>query len=266
MERIYHKKSSKGIGFLSIILLFIGLNQLSAQTETKINEIKCYNLGDGRYYCHYIKGEKPLQGKMRIIDGYSTQYIDAVFNKGIPHGSWKTYRYNKLISEYIYQEGVFHGENKEFYPDGTVKSVSPYVNGKPEGKFITYGSDGKVESEAHYKNGLQDGTEIRYADDGSVRFEATYSQGKEIGLKRQRYSEYELTAHYKDGKYHGAYSEIYTNGNVKISGSYIDGKKDGTWETGKKDGVKVRTEVYADDDKIKETIYYTDGRCRLSAS
>jgi antitoxin component YwqK of YwqJK toxin-antitoxin module len=105
----------------SIIILFAGLNRLAARTETRISEITCYNLGDGRYYCHYDKDEKPLQGKMRIIDGRTSRYTDAEFNKGIPNGSWKTYvRYN-LVPEYIYKAGVFHGENKEFYEDGTLQ-------------------------------------------------------------------------------------------------------------------------------------------------
>ena len=259
MAQNYYSKDRKRIGILLIIILFIGLNQLSAQTETKISEIECYNLGDGRYYCHYTKNKKPLQGKMRIIDGYTSQYTDAVFDKGIPHGSWKTYRYNTLIREYMYKEGVFHGENKEFYSDGSVKWVSPFVNGKTEGKFIEYGSNGKVESEIYFKNGLKDGTEITYDTDGNLRSEATYSEGKETGRKWQRYSDYELTAHYREGKYHGEYSAIYTNGNVKEKGSYIDGKKDGTWEIGRKDGTKVRSEVYADNDKIQETIYFTSG-------
>jgi antitoxin component YwqK of YwqJK toxin-antitoxin module len=38
----------------------------------------------------------------------------------------------------------------------------------------------------------------------------------------------------------------------------VNGKKNGTWEYGKKDGKKIRTEEYANDDKVKETIYYND--------
>jgi antitoxin component YwqK of YwqJK toxin-antitoxin module len=268
---------------LIIISMFIGLSQLSAQSETKISEIECYNLGDGRYYCRYVKGEKPLQGKMRIIDGYTSQYTDAVFDKGIPNGSWKTYLRNNLAIERVYKNGLLHGESKEFYNDGTAKSispfangllhgvskefnadgspksVSPFVNGKAEGKFVTYNWKGLVESELHFKNGLQDGTAISYDTDSNVRSEAAYSQGKESGRKWQRYSNYEMTAHYKDGIYDGEYSEIFTNGNVRVKGFYIDGKKDGTWETGRQDGRITLTEVFANNEKIKETTYFTDG-------
>ena len=251
--------------FLFIILISgLGLNHLSAQERVRINEVDCYNLGDGRYYCQDKESKKPLEGSTRIIDGYTSEYMEAVFKDGIPNGSWKHYKYNVLVEEYTYKDGILDGDYIEYYADGSKKSVRHFDNGKPEGKFIQYTFDGKIESEINFKNGLQDGPEIRYNSDGSVRSSVTYSGGKESGTKKQLISsntgDYELTAHYnKDGKLDGDYSEIFTNGNVKVTGHYVNGKKDGTWELGKKDGSKIRTEVYASDDKIKETIYFTDG-------
>ncbi|MDR0748387.1 MAG: hypothetical protein LBF62_02305 [Tannerellaceae bacterium] len=123
--------------------LLPGFSPLLAQSEIQLKDIECYNLGDGRYYCRYADSEsdKPVQGAARIIDGYTTQYINATFNDGIPHGSWKTYRQNKLAEEYNYNKGLLNGEGKEYYPDGSVKSVRNYVNGKPHGKFTDYGGE-----------------------------------------------------------------------------------------------------------------------------
>jgi len=246
---------------LIIAFLCVGFSQLSAQI--KINEVNCYNLGDGRYYCQDKESKEPLEGSVRMIDGYNSQYIEAVFNKGIPNGSWKLFKNNVLIEEYTYKDGILDGDYKEYYMDGSKKSERHFVNGKAEGKFIKYYSNGKVESEVNYKNGEQDGAEVFYDSEGNVRSSATYSTGKETGSKKQLITsntgDYELSANYRGGKYDGAYSEIFTNGNTKVKGNYINGKKDGTWEFGKKDGSKIRTEVYANDDKIKETIYYNDG-------
>jgi|GEM_PF-157709 len=248
---------------ITVLILSAGLSSLFAQNEVKITEVKCYNLGDGRYYCEEIKTKKPLEGKMRMIDGYTSQYTEAVFKKGIPDGSWKLFKYNVLAEELTYKEGVLHGDHIAYYPDGDKKSVQKFVNGKAEGKFLEYGPNGEVESEVNYKNGLQHGAEIHYDREGNVRSSVTFVNGKETGVKKASVSsntgDYQLTAHYKEGTYHGDYSEIFTNGNVKVTGQYKDGKKEGTWEFGKRDGAKIRTEVYANDDKIKETIYYTDG-------
>ena len=245
----------------SIMILSLGLNQLSAQI--KLSEVDCYNLGDGRYYCQEKKSKKPLEGSLRIIDGVTTQYIEAVFNKGIPNGSWKYFKNNVLTEDYTYKEGVLHGAFTEYYANGKKKAERHFLNGKAHGKFVDYASNGKIEREVNYKNGEQDGAEVLYDSEGNVRSTAVYSEGKETGLKKQQIKsstgDYELTANYKDGKFDGDYSEIFTNGNVKVKGHYTNGKKDGAWEFGKKDGNKIRTEEYANDDKIKETIYYNDG-------
>jgi antitoxin component YwqK of YwqJK toxin-antitoxin module len=242
-----------------LILILTAVQSTTAQNEINLREIKCYNLGDGRYFCHYKETKKPLQGSSRIIDGYTTQYTEAVFKDGIPNGSWKVYKYNKLAEEFTYDNGILNGQNKEYYEDGSVKVSRNFVKGKPDGKFLRYSSNGKIESEINYKNGLQDGPEIRYDSESNIRSQSNYAAGKTTGKEIKNYEDYVQTANYnKEGKYDGEYSEIYTNGNIKQKGKYINGKKDGTWEYGKKNGQKTRTDVYANDEKIKETLYYTD--------
>jgi len=236
---------------------------MTAQNEVNLRDIECYNLGDGRYFCRDKETKKPLQGSSRIIDGYTTQYTEAVFKDGISNGSWKTYKYNKLAEESVYDNGVLNGPYKEYYPDGSIKISRNYVQGKPDGKFIQYGSNGKIESEVNYKNGLQDGTEIHYDSEGNIRSQSNYASGKASGKEVKNISsntgDYVQTASYnKEGKQDGEYSEIFTNGKIKEKGQYVNGKKDGIWEYGKKDGQKIRTDVYANDEKIKETIYYND--------
>jgi len=246
-----------------LIIILTVVQSAPAQSEVKLNEIECYNLGDGRYYCRDKETKKPLQGSSRIIDGYTTQYTEAVFKDGIPNGSWKNYKNNKLAEEYTYDNGILNGSYKEYYPDGSVKASRNFVQGKPEGKFLQYGSNGKIESEVNYKNGEQDGPEIRYDIEGNIRSQSNYAAGKASGKEVKNISsntgDYIQTATYnKEGKYDGEYSEIFTNGKVKVKGQYMNGKKNGVWEYGKKDGQKLRTEEYANDEKIKETIYYTD--------
>jgi len=250
--------------FLTILILNIGLQPFFAQDGFRISDVECYNLGDGRYYCQEKKSKKPLEGSVRMIDGYTSQYTEAIFKKGIPDGSWKHFKNNVLVEEYGYKDGIKHGDRNEYYSEGSKKSTGRFMNGKAEGKFVNYSSNGKIENEMNFKDGLQDGAEIRYDSDGNVRFSATYVAGKETGVKKQVFSDYELTANYKEGLYDGAYSEIFTNGNIKITGHYINGKKDGTWEYGKRDGGKSRTEVYASDDKIKETLYFTNGNVEVT--
>lgn len=248
-------------GFL--LLFVLGANCAFAQNEVKLRNIECVNLGDGRLFCKDRETENPLQGKSRIIDGYTTQYIETEFKNGIPNGSWKVYKYNALTEEYNYSDGLLNGTYKEYYSDGSVKESRNYIKGKPDGKFISYDQHGKVSAEKSYKNGLEDGPDIKYDAEGKIRSETRYINGKAQGKSTQQISsnggDYTITCNYSDGVYDGEYAEIFTNGTIKTKGKYIKGKKDGTWEYNKKDGQKIRTDGYSNDDKIKETIYYTDG-------
>jgi hypothetical protein len=65
-----------------LILILTAVQSTTAQNEVKLRDIECYNLGDGRYFCHYRETKKPLQGSSRIIDGYTTKYTEAVFKDG----------------------------------------------------------------------------------------------------------------------------------------------------------------------------------------
>jgi antitoxin component YwqK of YwqJK toxin-antitoxin module len=240
------------------------LSPLYAQSEIKLQDIECYNLGDGRYFCRYKESEKPVQGTARIIDGYTTQYIDAVFKDGIPNGSWKTYRDNKLAEEYNYNAGILEGAGKEYYADGSVKALRNYAGGKLHGKCIDYDARGNVTREINFSNGEQHGLEIVYESDGTVRSQTNYSNGKATGGQVRNFKDYVLTANYDDqGQLDGEYSEIFHNGNVKSKGKYLHGKKEGLWETGRKDGKKMATEEFKAGDKVKETSYYTDNTVEI---
>ena len=260
---------NKKVFLFTTLLLSVLCNLLSAQDEVKISRIDCYNLGDGRYYCHDTESKKPLQGSVRIIDGYTSQYTEAVFKDGIPNGTWKLFKNNALIQERTYKSGIIDGAYKEYYADGSVKATRNYVDGKVEGKFVQYYADGKIESEINFKNGMQEGDEISYDRDGKIRSTVSFEVGKENGMKKELFKnsssgDYEMIAYYKDGKKDGYYAETFMNGNLKEQGQYIDGKKDGTWEFGKRDGKRTRTEVYLNDEKIKETVYFTDGTVEVT--
>ncbi len=245
---------------LLYLLLLIPAINIVAQNEIKLQDINCYNLGDGRYYCEERESKKPVEGKSRIIDGYTTQYMEAEFKGGIPSGSWKNYRYNVLREEMIYKDGRLEGKAVTLYEDGTIQEERNFKEGKPHGNFISYYPDGKIEKHKEYKDGKEDGVERTFNRQENLISDLLFANGKQIGKAYQKYSEYDRTAYYNnDGILDGEYSEIYHGGNVKVKGKYNNGKKTGTWEYGKKSGEKTKTEEYANDDKIKETTYYTNG-------
>ncbi|MDH6305578.1 antitoxin component YwqK of YwqJK toxin-antitoxin module [Parabacteroides sp. PH5-13] len=257
-----------------VLLLGVLAFTLLAQGQVKINDLKMTNLGDGRMYAEYENKEKeedkPINGKVRIITGYTTEYIDAEFAKGFAVGKWEYYKDNKLSEVTHYEDGRLNGEIIRYYPDGTsIKEKSNMKNGKVNGITTTYSQAGTLTYEKGMKEGIEDGPERRYDDNGELVYDNTYKDGKQVGksfaiINKGLTGEYTQTAYYKDGKYDGEYLETYKDGDVKVKGKYINGKKDGLWESLHSDGSrKGGSETYKNGVVIRRVTYYTDGSIEM---
>ena len=66
------------------------------------------------------------------------------------------------------------------YPDGTLLSEMPMVNGRAHGIFKKYHANGQIETEMPVENGLQHGVTKRWAPDG--RFLGEYSMEYGTGV------------------------------------------------------------------------------------
>ena len=91
------------------MLLCLATLAVQAQ-EIKLSDIEMINLGDGRLFAREKKSEKPVNGKVRIITGYTTEYIDAGFDKGYADGKWEYYKQNTLSETMNYSNGTLNGE------------------------------------------------------------------------------------------------------------------------------------------------------------
>lgn len=254
------------------VLLAFGLlvSTFLSQGQIKISDLKMTNLGDGRLYAEYATEkdkDKPVDGKVRIITGYTTEYMDAEFTKGIATGKWEYYADNKLTQVMNYAGGLLNGERIKYFQDGTtVKEKATFLKGKINGISTAYSPDGKLISEKGMKDGAEDGPERKYDEQtGELISDATYANGKQEGKFMQKINRgssdaYTRTQYYKGGFYNGECLEVYENGTIKTKGNYINGKKDGLWESFKPDGTrKGNSETYKNGTVIKRVTYYTDG-------
>lgn len=257
--------------FTIFILLSISISSANAQEQIEISDIKMINLGDGQMYATRADSEEtPINGKCRIITGYTTEYVDAEFKNGYPEGTWKYYKYDVIRQEINYKDGYKDGDLIDYYPDGSKKSVTPVTKGKGNGKLIDYyyGNE-KIQKEKGMKNGIEDGFERQYDEKGNLVSELFFKDGYQDGkyfttMNRGSNDEYVIRGTYANGKMTGDYTETFANGNIKQKGKYKDGKKDGVWETFKKNGSRSKpTEEYKDGDMIKKTSYYTTGSIEM---
>jgi antitoxin component YwqK of YwqJK toxin-antitoxin module len=241
--------------FFTIILLLC-LTALSIQAqELKISDIEMMNLGDGRLFARKAaldeKDQKPINGRVRIITGYTTEYIDAGFDNGYADGKWEYYSRNKLSEVMNYSKGLLNGEKIIYYEDGKIKEQSMMKDGKVQ-KRTTYFTDGKVERERNFdEDGKEHSTDKRYDwKTGKLKAELNYIHGKQVG-KQVRYmtsnvGDYTETSYYNEaGLKDGDYSEIFIqDNNVKAKGQYINDKKNGKWIYGYEHGVLYKEETY----------------------
>jgi antitoxin component YwqK of YwqJK toxin-antitoxin module len=243
---------------------------LSAQAqELQITDIEMLNLGDGRLFARERKNEKALNGRVHIITGYTTEYIDAGFAEGYADGKWEYFKKNTLSEITNYSKGWLNGETIKFYADGTaVQTKVNLKNGKADGTITRYTPDGKLEYEKSMKDGIEEGAERSYDVSGKVVSETVFKNGKAEGKSFAHYNRgsrdaYLKTEYYKAGVLDGDYSEIYANGTVKVKGKYLNGKKEDVWEANKEDGKKKPTETFKNGNLIKRITYFTDDKIEM---
>ena len=99
-----------------------------------------------------------------------------------------------------------------------------YVNGKKEGRWVSYYANGNIQREGCYKDGKKEGLWIQYWPNGNKRSEATFREGKYTGL---------YTSYHENGKrcFQGYYNEF--------QGVPADGTKEGVWNNYEEDGETV---------------------------
>ncbi|MBF0576863.1 toxin-antitoxin system YwqK family antitoxin [Dysgonomonas sp. GY617] len=235
-----------------------------AQERLTINNIEIINLGDGRQFAHKPnQQDSVINGKVRIITGYSTEYIDSEFKEGISTGKWEYFQDNKLVKVLNYIDGYKDGENIHYYPNGEIQSKAYFVKGVIDGTVFNYYPNGSIKSEKKWKNGIEDGIDRSYNENGKLWSEINYQNGKAEGKSIMNITgnniNYLQTAFYKNGLREGEFSEVYDNGTIKEKGSYLNGQKNGLWEYNKTDGTKKLTEGYKDGELIKKITYYPSG-------
>lgn len=122
-------------------------------------------------------------------------------------------------------EKVYYLKNSDTPFSGKVcegKDRFYYLNGKQDGKWISFYKNGNIKSIVNWKDGKLNGKYIIYEKNGKKSTETIYKDGKENG----RYYLYNL------------------NGTYRTKGAYLMGKPTGKWEYYDKDG-KLSSEVIA---------------------
>ena len=127
----------------------------------------------------------------------------------------------------------------EWHPNGKIKTEGSYVNGKMEGRWVSYFETGVKQLEGEYRGGLKQGLWTLYYEEGQKNREEVHSSAGSHEVK--------WTAWRSDGKKwaegtllaqraQGLYSEWHPNGVLAVQGHYANGEKAGEWKYWDLDG------------------------------
>lgn len=106
-----------------------------------------------------------------ICTNHKFEPYTGIIKEEYPNGHLKMMAY--------FKNGKANGMRKEYYDNGQLKEESFFKNGKLDGLVVSYYKNGLLEEEAYYKDGKIDGRWKLYDDKGSIQNEKYFDNGTE---------------------------------------------------------------------------------------
>ena len=105
------------------------------------------------------------------------------FFKGEKVGRWEYYNERGILISFenFNDQGVLHGEGKEYFENGLLEMEYTYENGLRQGYFVEYYSNGEVFREGNLEGGNYVGEWLFYYPNGSMKTKMYYLDGENQG-------------------------------------------------------------------------------------
>ena len=101
----------------------------------------------------------------------------------------------------VFSVGCSRTVEKEYYPNGQLKSVHNYKKGQLEGIALYYYENGTLKERVNYRKGKRERVGTTYYESGKLKEEITYTDGKRERVKLfSENGEPISDTFYKDGK------------------------------------------------------------------
>ena len=152
-----------------------------------------------------------------------------------------------LRSEIEMHGGQYHGIASFYYPSGSLQMTNTYRNGKLDGKTVRYFSNGQEKEMQYYKEDKPDSLFVSWDPSGNKLIEC----------------------YYQDSLVHGPYTEYHDNGVLKIKGAYYQGLFDGSWLYYDRHGYIIGTgsfnrgtgyqKSFFEDGQLQQMVQYKNG-------
>lgn len=210
--------------------------------------------------------ENKRHGSWYRYDGRGQLVSRTDYHAGKLHGLTRQYRNKRLLREYRYVGGKLHGESREFYPNGKLRSTKTYKSGLAHGRERRWQQSGLLVSDmtrihgrlhgpwrqvtggtittGRYVRGLPEGTFVVRSLAGKKLGSFSFQSGD--GSWRRYYADGTLQSKeaMRLGMLHGSYRRYWRSGKLAQSGRYHIGKREGSWRHCDFHGRPTRLLVY----------------------
>ena len=157
--------------------------------------------------------------------------------------------------------GVKHGFEKIYWPNGRLKHKINWNMGVKDGKETTWHENGNIRSIIEWIDGKESASICTYYDNGTPKAEVPFREGLMHGTQKHYYCCEQLYAeiNYFHGKRHGLERSWHTNGKKKTQCTYYYEQIDGDEIHWNKDGV-IMEHTKWNKGKLLQAVYYENGK------
>jgi periplasmic protein TonB len=200
--------------------------------------------------------KKNGQNVIKNSDGTTSSGKTKKYNKT---GMWITKTaQGELVRETEYKNDQKDGTEKEYFPNGSIKSIIRYTNGTKNGECIRFNAKGDTTVVCNYLDNMLHGEYIEniqsYYKNGTLK--GTYNLGRKEGLwientiRIQNSKDVDLDSTWFAKDRMDGRSVLYVNGKLIRSGNYSQGREEG----------EQRAYYLTKPEQIQFITYYKAGR------
>jgi antitoxin component YwqK of YwqJK toxin-antitoxin module len=135
---------------------------------------------DGKLYWETVMGDAGTEGLCRTWHSHGVIATAIPFHHGLVDG--RTHQWNEkgqLLGSYQMVLGT--GIEVIWYENGTIFSMSSFVDGKETGLSVSYSVDGGVSCVHSYTRGVLDGPQRNYYPSNALQESVMFRKGRMIG-------------------------------------------------------------------------------------
>ncbi|MBK9015100.1 MAG: toxin-antitoxin system YwqK family antitoxin [Saprospiraceae bacterium] len=138
------------------------------------------------------------------------------------------YPNGQKLEESFYLNDSLQGEQKMYYENGQLESLTNHANGMFVGKYQKFDENGRLTNEGQFVNNEMSGVWKRWYDTGELQEEVTFAGNLE----------------------NGPFKEYHKNGKLKTEGVYLDG-----------DNENGELKIYDENGELTQKMYCEYGIC-----